>query len=70
VVGRKNWLFSNSQAGARASAVLYSLIETAKANGLNPSIYLKTLFERFPKAEGDNQIKELLPCYINLDKKL
>ena len=69
VVGRKNWLFSNSQAGARASAALYSLIETAKANGLNPNIYLKTLFERFPKVEGDNQIKELLPCYINLDMK-
>ncbi|MFT5421282.1 MAG: transposase [Candidatus Endobugula sp.] len=36
VIGRKNWLFSNSQAGAHASANLYSLIETAKANSLNP----------------------------------
>jgi len=70
VVGRKNWLFSNSQAGARASASLYSLIETAKANGLNPNIYLKALFERFPKVDGDELIKELLPCYIKLDKKI
>jgi len=65
VVGRKNWLFSNSQAGARASAGLCSLIKTAKANGLNPNIYLKALFERFPKVEGDDQIKGLLPSYIN-----
>ena len=35
-VGRKNWLFSGSPSGARASAAIYSLIESAKANGLNP----------------------------------
>ena len=40
-VGRKNWLFANSQAGAKASANLYSLIQTAKAYGLNPYDYLK-----------------------------
>jgi transposase len=36
VIGRKNWLFCDTQAGAHASANLYSIIETAKANGLEP----------------------------------
>ena len=47
-VGRKNWLFSNSPKGAKASAIVYSLIETAKANGLDPERYLKYLFEKLP----------------------
>ena len=45
-VGRKNWLFSNSPKGAKASAIVYSLIETAKANDLDPERYLKYLFEK------------------------
>ena len=63
VLGRKNWLFSDTVAGAKASAVLYSLIETARANGLNPFEYLKQLFEKSPFAETDDQIKLLLPQY-------
>ena len=47
-VGRKNWLFSNSPKGAKASAIVYSLIETAKANDLDPERYLKHLFEKLP----------------------
>ncbi len=43
-IGRKNWLFAKSQAGAVASANLYSLIETAKANGVNPYDYLRYVF--------------------------
>jgi len=45
VVGRKNWLFCDTVAGAEASAALYSMIETARANGLNPFEYLKVLFK-------------------------
>jgi transposase len=45
-IGRKNWMFSDSQKGAKASAMLYSIIETAKANNLEPYIYLKTLFSK------------------------
>ena len=45
VIGRKNCLFSNTENGANASAVLYSLVETAKANGLIPFDYLKFLLE-------------------------
>jgi len=48
VIGRKNWLFSNTPGGARASAVLYSVIETAKENGLNPFEYLTFVFRNAP----------------------
>lgn len=63
-VGRKNWLFSGSPRGAHASAVLYSLIETAKANGLEPYAYLRLLFERLPCATTDSERKALLPQYL------
>jgi transposase len=63
VVGRKNWLFCDTVAGAKASAGLYSLIETARANDLNPYDYLKLLFEQLPFAETDGQLKHLLPQY-------
>ena len=46
VIGRKNWLFSNTANGANASAMLYSMIETAKANGLTPFDYLMHCFEQ------------------------
>ena len=59
-VGRKNWLFSNSQRGATASANLYSLIETAKANGKEPYSYLCWLFEKLPEADLQN-IETLMP---------
>lgn len=49
VIGRKNWLFSNTPRGARASAVIYSLIETAKENGLKPLPYLTWLFDELPQ---------------------
>ena len=44
VIGRKNWLFSHSVKGVKASANLYSIIETAKANGLEPYAYLRHIF--------------------------
>lgn len=47
-LGRKNWLFSNIQTGADASAAIYSLVETAKANGLKPFAYLNFLLVRLP----------------------
>jgi transposase len=66
VLGRKNWLFSDSVKGVNASANLYSLIETAKANGLEPYVYLRFLFAELPKAETVGAIEALLPG--NLDK--
>ena len=65
VIGRKNWLFSNSQRGATASANLYSLIETAKANGREPYQYLSWLFERLPKTKPADYA-ELMPWEMPL----
>lgn len=48
VMGRKAWLFSNTPRGATASAITYSIVETAKENGLNPFAYLQYLFEQLP----------------------
>jgi transposase len=60
-VGRKNWLFAGSPKGARASAIYFSLIETAKANGLEPHAYIRHLFEMIPMAETKEDLKRLLP---------
>lgn len=48
VIGRKNWLFANTTRGATASAIIYSLVETGKANDLVPETYLKYLLDRLP----------------------
>jgi len=49
-LGRRNWLFCNTVRGARASAIVYSIIETARANGLKPFEYLEFLLETLPNA--------------------
>lgn len=63
VIGRKNWLFSNTPRGARASAVIYSIVETAKENGLNPYYYLRYLFEKLPNIDltNKNALDKILP---------
>jgi hypothetical protein len=60
VIGRKNWLFSNTPKGAKASSIVYSVIQTAIENGLNPFRYLKLLFEAMPNSTT-SRISELLP---------
>jgi transposase len=65
VIGRKNWLFSAHPNGAMASAALYSLIETAKANGLKPYYYLRYLFDRLPFAQTEEDYRKLLPQSID-----
>ena len=60
VVGRKNWLFSGHPRGAEASAFLYSLIETAKANGLKPYAYMRYLFDQLPLAKTEDDYRNLL----------
>jgi len=64
VIGRKNWLFADTVAGARASANLYSLIETAKANGIEPYHYLRELFGALPRATCLADYEALLPWKI------
>lgn len=68
VIGRKNWLFSNTAKGAKSSATIYSVVETAKENGLNPFEYLKFLFERLPNIDiqDKNALDELLPWSTTL----
>lgn len=61
VVGRKNWLFAGSPNGADAAATLYSLIETAKACGLDPYQYLRFLFEKIPYASTEADYTALIP---------
>ena len=53
--------------GAGASATIYSLIETAKANGLEPYRYLRYLFERLPMAVTEENYRALLPQYVDRD---
>jgi transposase len=61
VVGRKNWLFSGHPNGAHAAATLYSLIETAKACGLEPYQYLRFLFSKIPQARTEQDYRAMLP---------
>jgi transposase len=61
VIGRKNWLFSQTAKGAHASARLYSLIETAKANGIEPYEYLVDVLKRLLAAETEDDVDALLP---------
>lgn len=68
VIGRKNWLFSASVKGANASAALYSVIETAKANGLEPYQYLRYVFTELPKTGNQKDIEALLPWKVTLQE--
>ena len=63
-LGRKNWLFSASVRGVKASANLYSLIETAKACGLEPYAYLRRVFTELPQAQSVEALEALLPGQI------
>ncbi len=62
--GRRVWLFANNPLGARASANLYSLVATARANGLEPCAYLNFLFENLPAAETVEALEALLPWNV------
>ena len=72
-VGRRNWLFAKSICGADASAITYSIVETALLNGLKPYLYLTYVLERlrqlgpFPKPE---ELDSLLPCSEDLPEEI
>ena len=59
-IGRKNYLFAGSDAGGRRAAAMYSLIETAKLNGINPQAYLADVLARIADHPA-KQVAELLP---------
>lgn len=62
VLGRKNWLFSDTQDGATASMTVFSMVETAKANGLDPQKYLLFLLDQRPDiGMTDDELDQLMP---------
>lgn len=67
VIGRKNWLFSASPKGAHASAAIYSLIETVRANGLEPYHYLRHVLKALPRVQSVEDYERLLPWSLTAD---
>ena len=66
VIGRKAWLFSDTPAGAHASAVIYSLVQTAKANGVEPYTWLRRVLRDLPAAQTVEAVEALLPWNLRL----
>jgi transposase len=66
VVGRKAWLFSDTPAGAHASAVIYSLVQTVKANGLEPYTWLRRVLRDLPATKSVEEVEALLPWNLRL----
>jgi hypothetical protein len=60
-LGRRNWLFADTVKGAKASASLYSLVQSARANELEPYAYLRHLFAKLPAAKSVEDFEALLP---------
>jgi transposase len=67
-VGRRAWLFADTPQGAHASASCYSLIETAKANDIEPQAYIKYLLERITEADTHEKLDALMPWNVPLEK--
>lgn len=64
VVGRKGWLFADTTKGAQASAIVYSIVETAKANQLNVYMYLVHIFSKMPGTDfrtDPSLLEDLMP---------
>ena len=73
VVGRKNWLFSDTVKGAVASSVVYSIVETAKANGVEPYAYLLRLLSIMPalgKTPPNDELDKLMPWHPEMTESL
>ena len=70
VIGRGNWLFCNTPRVATASAMLYSIIETAKENKLNLFRYMKYLLEKLPNVDlkDNHELDKLVPCSEEMNK--
>jgi len=70
VIGRKNWYFNDTLRGAYASSTLFSIIQTAKENGLNVYWYLRYLFTKLPEVETEENLRKLLPTEIEPEELL
>ena len=60
-LGRRNWLFAGSHAGGKRAAAMYSILQTAKLNGVNPEAYLTNILARIADGHPINRITELMP---------
>ena len=72
VLGRKNWLFSDSIKGAESSAIVYSLVETAKVNGVEPYEYLRLVLSRLPyygKTPSHENLERLMPWNPDVNRR-
>ena len=68
-VGRRNWLFADTPNGAKASALFYSLVESAKANGLEPYAYLNHVLKELPYADTLEKLECLLPWAVKASQE-
>ena len=68
VIDRKNFLFANTPGGAQGSAIIFSLIETAKDNGLDPHAYLLHVLKTAPQMDLKQDVQKLLPWNVSLKK--
>ena len=68
VIGRKNWLFSGSPRGAKASATFYSIIESAKMNGFDPYWYLRLLLAKVCHKLDEKKLFDLLPNQVTVEQ--
>ena len=66
VMARKNFLFSNTSNGADSSVIIFSILQTAIANGIDAKLYLKTLIEKIGSNPSEKELENLLPWEINL----
>jgi hypothetical protein len=60
-LGRRNWLFAGSQSGGERAAAMYSILQTAKLNGVNPEAYLTDTLSKIAAGHPINRISELMP---------
>ncbi len=67
-VGRRAWLFADTSRGARASATCYSLVESAKANGLEPYAYLQHVLAHIAAADTVEKLEALLPWNMEIEE--
>ena len=71
VTGRKNWLFADTPNGANASALVYSIVETAKANDMDVYLYLKYLLLKTPTEDTpDEELEKLCPWHPECRKAI
>ena len=64
VIGRKNWLFCNSIAGAKAAEVLFSIIETCELHKIEPYAYLRFVLTKIPYAKTVEELEQLMPFNV------